>query len=121
MWKCKCGVEGKEHFYKSQAWYCKSCWNTKTAQRGKDQARLLKEEHGAKCSCCGYNKCMDALEFHHLDPSVKEFRLGTHRTHTLSKIRKELEKCILVCSNCHAEIHYKMRHDNKIDSTVYAV
>lgn len=112
MWSCKvCKIEGQQHFYKSQAWYCKVCWNEKTAQRGKDQVRILKEERGAKCSKCDYDKCLDALEFHHLDPNEKEFHLGTHRTHNLTKLRKELDKCILVCRNCHTEIHYEMKKE----------
>jgi hypothetical protein len=108
MFKCKtCHVEGESNFYKTMRWYCKKCWNIKTARRTKDNVRVLKEEYGGKCSKCGYDKCMDALQFHHLDPSKKEFSLGQKRQFTLSVLRKELEKCILVCANCHAEIHSK--------------
>lgn len=110
MWKCKtCDKEGEEHFYKSQGWYCKSCWNKRTSKRTKDNVKIIKEEFGGKCSVCGYDKCMDALQFHHLDPAEKEFSLSTMRQANLDKIRKEMEKCILVCANCHYEIHEKQK------------
>lgn len=61
---------------------------------------------GGKCQCCGYNKCSDALSFHHVDRSTKTYGLsGTRLTYNLSKILRELQKCCLVCHNCHTEIH----------------
>ena len=68
---------------------------------------LLVKEFGNKCSICGYDKCIAALEFHHLNPNEKEFHLGQAKTTNLIKLRSELSKCILVCSNCHKEIHYQ--------------
>lgn len=57
------------------------------------------------CSRCGYNKCAAALDFHHLDPSVKERRVTCKMWKSgLGKI--EAAKCILVCKNCHMEIHF---------------
>ena len=110
MWNCKtCGVEGEEHFYKAQKWYCKTCWNKRTAQSQKDKVRILKQEVGGKCVRCGYDKCFDALDFHHIDPTQKEFHLGNSRGFNAEKLRAELAKCMLVCRNCHAEIHYEMK------------
>ena len=63
---------------------------------------------GGKCSICGYDRCVDALEFHHENPSVKEFKLGSGNTMSWKAYKKEAEKCILVCSNCHKEIHSKL-------------
>lgn len=58
------------------------------------------------CSICGYNKCRTALDFHHLDPSVKEKSIAAMvHSSSLSKLQKEIEKCILLCSNCHHEVH----------------
>lgn len=76
--------------------------------------RAMKNEavkrKGGKCEICGYDKCVEALSFHHLDPSIKEFGLGQDgNTHSWEDYLKEIEKCILVCANCHAEIHYKER------------
>ena len=61
---------------------------------------------GAKCEKCGYDKNISALEFHHLESKEKDFHLGSAKTTNIDKLRKEVEKCILVCSNCHKEIHY---------------
>ena len=61
---------------------------------------------GGKCQFCGYNRCAGALEFHHLDPKGKGFGLGASGlTRSWEKTKKELGKCILICSNCHKEIH----------------
>lgn len=72
--------------------------------------KLLKEKAisylGGKCINCGYSKCADALEFHHLDPTQKDFGISYKGiTRAWEKIQNELDKCILVCSNCHKEIH----------------
>lgn len=64
------------------------------------------EYKGGACQKCGYNKYIGALEFHHLDPAQKDFGIS-EKGHTRSweKIKNELDKCILVCANCHREIH----------------
>ena len=67
---------------------------------------------GGKCSICGYNKCVDALEFHHTSPKMKDFKLGSGNTMSWKDYKKEALKCILVCSNCHKEIHSKMGYKN---------
>lgn len=61
---------------------------------------------GNKRVLCGYAKCSRALVFHHLDPSQKDFGIS-HKGYTRSweRVRIELDKCALVCANCHAEIH----------------
>ena len=70
--------------------------------------RRLKElavaKKGGRCMFCGYNKCVAALDFHHLES--KNFGFSRERiTRSWEKIEKELRKCVLVCSNCHREIH----------------
>lgn len=62
---------------------------------------------GGKCISCGYNKNLSALEFHHIDPSIKEFALDLRVFSNLSddKLNIELEKCELLCANCHREVH----------------
>lgn len=67
----------------------------------------LVEYKGGKCEICGYDKCITALEFHHLNPEEKEFGIGNNDILSFEKNKKEVDKCILVCSNCHREIHYK--------------
>lgn len=62
---------------------------------------------GGSCCLCGYNKCNSALALHHLDPSQKDFSIASVRANIKSwnSIVQELTKCILVCHNCHSEIH----------------
>ncbi len=61
---------------------------------------------GSSCQNCGYNKCNRALEFHHLDPQTKSFGISLKGyTRSWKAVKAELDKCILVCSNCHQEIH----------------
>jgi len=68
------------------------------------------EYKGGKCSICGYGKCKDALEFHHLDSSKKDFGVSkSGLTRSWLRIKKEIDKCILVCANCHRELHNKKR------------
>lgn len=71
----------------------------------KEKKKLLIEYKGGKCEKCGYDKCIEALEFHHLDPKQKDFNVSSH-SFSFDRMKKEADKCILVCSNCHREIHY---------------
>ena len=64
--------------------------------------------HWIKTTHGGYNKCIDALEFHHENPSKKEFKLGSGNTMSWKEYKAEALKCILVCSNCHKEIHSEL-------------
>lgn len=61
---------------------------------------------GGKCQICGYNKCLSALTFHHKDPNIKSFTLAKKmNSASKEKLIEEIKKCVLVCSNCHHEIH----------------
>lgn len=61
---------------------------------------------GGSCQICNYKKCHDALGFHHIDPVTKRFQLGGMcLTYNLEKILREAKKCVLLCNNCHTEIH----------------
>lgn len=68
----------------------------------------LVEYKGGKCEKCEYDKCIDALEFHHLDPIEKDFTISG-KSWSFDRLKKEVDKCILVCSNCHKEIHFKFK------------
>lgn len=70
----------------------------------------LVEYKGGECEKCGYNKCVRALEFHHLDPSEKDFTISG-KSWSFERLKDEVDKCILVCSNCHNEIHYNEIED----------
>ncbi len=80
-----------------------------TSWRRRTKIKLI-EHRGGKCSKCGYDKCIDALDFHHLDPKIKEFQLGGS-TKSFEKLKAESDKCILVCSNCHREIHFNLKNN----------
>jgi len=61
---------------------------------------------GGKCEKCGYNKnCPPAYDFHHKDPKAKEFGITKKLTGNFEKLKKEVDKCQLLCKNCHAEEH----------------
>lgn len=70
----------------------------------------LKEMFGGKCQSCGYNKCLDALCFHHVNPSEKEGSINffLHKKSWQEAV-DEAKKCQLLCSNCHCEEHYRQR------------
>lgn len=70
--------------------------------------KTLVEYKGGKCEICGYNKSLSALCFHHNDPNEKEFTIGG-RNYSKERMLKEVDKCILLCQNCHHETHENER------------
>ncbi len=83
---------------------CIKCAREYTHKRRRVMKRLLVDDFGGKCSLCGYNRCISALHFHHLDSTKKVFGIAKIGSESLEKVRTEAKKCILVCANCHAEI-----------------
>ena len=67
--------------------------------------RIISEIKSAGCQVCGYNRCLPALEFHHVDPSKKQGLVSVQGGMSFTVLFRELEKCIVVCANCHREIH----------------
>lgn len=58
------------------------------------------------CAICGYNKCENALDFHHVNSEEKKFQINSiTMSFSNKRIMEELNKCILLCANCHREIH----------------
>lgn len=87
--------------------YCKECLYKDTLKRRRDFKQQCIDYKGNKCSICGYNKCMAALDFHHIDPTQKDFNISKARVCSPNdKIKLELDKCLLICSNCHRELHF---------------
>lgn len=78
--------------------------------RNKKKEELV-EYKGGKCEICGYNKCITALHFHHKDPNEKDFSIS-RKSYSFEKLKEEADKCILVCANCHAEIHYELNKND---------
>ena len=84
--------------------------NAVRTQRKKEYVEIA----GGKCIKCGYDKYCGALEFHHKDPSKKDFVISSS-VRGLGKVKKELEKCILLCSNCHKELHEEIRQGRTLE------
>lgn len=85
---------------------CKKCHYKRRIKRYQDNKRKAIEYKGGKCIHCGYNKCDASLDFHHRNPEEKDPQWKHMRSWSISKIKVELDKCDLVCSNCHGEIHW---------------
>jgi 5-methylcytosine-specific restriction endonuclease McrA len=107
----ECATHGLTEFAfrtSENAYRCRKC----AAENVQRRRYLIKEKaveyKGGKCEICGYDKCISALEFHHLNPAQKDFGIGQNGySNKWEDIKKELDKCIMVCANCHREIHEK--------------
>ena len=88
----------------------------RAVSRKKELVKLM----GGKCSICGYDKNYAALEFHHVNPEDKSFQLDSRHLSntTMTTILEEAKKCILVCSNCHKEIHYPNMELEQVENAV---
>ncbi len=98
-------------------WICKACEYISSRKYLINLKLKAIKYGGGECQKCGYDKCWRALHFHHIDPNQKEFaifenRAGHPKSRSWEKMKNEIDKCILLCSNCHTEIHDK---DHKID------
>ena len=99
-----CRICEREFAYSRSAGHrlnrCNSCGVN--IRRFKIKERCVQYK-GGECCRCGYKKCITALEFHHLDPLIKKFSPGGHHCRSWDKMKEELDKCILLCANCHRE------------------
>lgn len=104
---CKhCGTAKPEDFTKGRYTECIRCRVDKQVARYRNYKIKAVEYKGGKCEICGYNKCFASLDFHHKDPTQKDPNWKKVRSWSFEKIKLELDKCMLVCRNCHGEIHY---------------
>ena len=104
----ECKVHGLTEYVlrKDNRYRCKKC-SVDAVQRRRNKIKEMSIEYkGGSCKNCGYNKCKNALEFHHLDKTEKSFAIS-QKGHTRSweVVKKELDKCVMLCSNCHKELH----------------
>lgn len=98
-----------ENFYAAakkqyKDWICKKCKHERMQSRRKSVKQWAVEYKGGKCVNCGYDKYNGSLDFHHLDPKEKDIRIIGNAL-SKEKLIKELDKCVLLCKNCHAEVH----------------
>jgi hypothetical protein len=102
-----CNLHGETEFSNSERPRCKKCLVIAVIKRRKKVKQMAIDYKGGKCEECGYNKCNGALDFHHLDPSQKIFHIGQYgHSRSWNRVKEELDKCILLCSNCHRELHF---------------
>jgi hypothetical protein len=102
-----CKTHGSTEFVlEGRGYYrCKKCRSHSVHKKRKLNKLKLVEENGGCCSICGYNRYIGALQFHHLDPSLKSFGLSQKgKTLGMDSLREEAKKCILLCANCHSEV-----------------
>jgi hypothetical protein len=85
-------------------WRCKRCIGEAVARRKRRVRRTLIDAAGSRCAICGYDRCVPNLHFHHVDPARKRLELGSHRGVSLARFMDELERCVLLCANCHGEV-----------------
>jgi transposase len=101
----RCPRHGHTTFYSRPegGYRCAKCNTAAVSERRRVVKRTLVDEAGGKCTVCGFAGHPAALQFHHLDPSTKDFHLG-HQGHSRSfnRMRAEARKCVLLCANCHA-------------------
>lgn len=95
-----------------------------TSQRKRGVKRKLEliKMMGGACQKCGYNKNISALCFHHIDADIKSFELDTRSLSNNKRdiVIKEAQKCVLLCSNCHAEEHNPLLDSASINSLLTA-
>jgi transposase len=92
-------IEGRGYYR------CRLCRQEQVTRKRRDLKSLLVAEAGGCCAVCGYDRCPSALEFHHLDPADKRLNISAQGfTLALGTLRVEAAKCVLLCSNCHAEV-----------------
>jgi len=102
-----CGRHGETEFWLTgQGNYrCKRCRSDAVSRRRRKVKTILVGEAGGRCCICGYHRNMRALHFHHLDPSQKRHEINAKGVAiAIDKLRAEARKCVLLCSNCHAEV-----------------
>lgn len=108
MLEKECTICGKSFYPKTSAANQRKCCYD-CAPDGKQLTRseflnVIRLTRGGKCEKCGYDRYLGALDFHHLDPSEKDFTVGD-RDFRLDQCVEEIKKCVMLCANCHREVH----------------
>jgi hypothetical protein len=100
---------------------CLKCSGEATKYRRIRIRKELIDYAGGKCCKCGYAKYSEVLEFHHKDPSQKLFDICGMNMTKYSKdiLKKEVDKCDLLCANCHRETHVESKNEFKYEPKKY--
>lgn len=102
-----CPIHGQAKFVvEARGYYrCTRCRSRAVSKRRRKVKQILVDEAGGRCWLCGYDRYLGALEFHHLNPEEKRLAISYNGvTQSLVVLREEAAKCVLLCSNCHAEV-----------------
>lgn len=117
---CRHCKEETHDFYpsriKNKIYSCKKCDAEQDKILRKNIKRKCVEYKGGKCFVCGYNKFQGSLDFHHVNPKEKDFAISTMKSNSFESLKQELDKCVLLCKNCHCEVHAGLIDLNKIGS-----
>lgn len=97
--------------------WCRDCMNKTDYERMLARKTKAIRLMGGKCCRCGYDKNYHVLQFHHVDPKQKDSAWAGMRRWPWGKVVEELKKCVLLCANCHADLHYP---DQRNELTVSA-
>jgi hypothetical protein len=99
-----CTICGRQYEYNHKAGHTHSkCNSCSVNQRRFKIKQMALEYKGGCCQVCGYSKCERALDFHHRDKSTKLFGISGAHARSWDSIKKELDKCDLLCCRCHME------------------
>ncbi len=107
VYSCRfCRDPDPTHYFAGRFSECRKCRQKDQNKSNRKKKFLLVQYKGGRCEVCGYNRCMAALDFHHIEPTQKDPDWKKMRKWALERIKKEIDQCSLVCRNCHSEIHY---------------
>lgn len=82
---------------------CPAC---RSMEKRTTNKKILVEYKGGKCIKCGYNENIEALQFHHRNPKDKEYNISEEmKNKKIDELKKEADKCDLLCANCHIIEH----------------
>lgn len=100
---CECGNLFAPSRGGNSSKMCKSC----VSNRRRHQTKLKCIEYlGNKCSTCGIQGCPEIYDFHHREPKLKSFTISGKMSRSWEVLKEELDKCTLLCANCHRTLHF---------------
>lgn len=109
QFRCKhCEVSEPRLFKKGRGRVCRECEKIVNVIRFRDIKRTFVDYKGGRCEICGYSKCLGSLSFHHKNPEEKDSNWSVVKNWPLKRAKMELDKCSLLCNNCHGEVHYTL-------------
>lgn len=105
--KLNCATCGREYtVQRSKNHRPKQCASCATGSRRVLTKKKCVAYKGGACQRCGYSRCIAALEFHHVDENSKQFTIASAWNRAWEVVKAELDKCVMLCGNCHAEVHF---------------